>query len=163
MSRSLRLPPRPGGLVRVALRAPAGLYWLRVGWLLGHRFLLLTHCGRVSGRTYRTVIEVVRYDRTMRESVVLAGFGAHSDWYRNLQARPATWVTTGGSRYVPEQRFLTVEEGYDVLTDYERRNGVLARYFLGRMYGYDGSDAARRGLARLLPMVAFRPAPAHNA
>lgn len=160
MTSALKLPGRPRGAVRLALRAPALLYRLRLGWLLGHRFLLLTHRGRTSGRIYRAVIEVVRYDRATRESVVLAGFGAGSDWFRNLHAHPALQVCTGASCSVPEQRFLSVDEGYAVLSDYERRNGWLVRYFLGRMYGYDGSDASRRKLAELLPMVAFRPSAA---
>jgi hypothetical protein len=36
-------PPR--GLARLAFRLPIWLYRLRLGWLLGDRFLLLTHIG----------------------------------------------------------------------------------------------------------------------
>lgn len=72
------------------LRAPAALYDHNLGWLFGHRMLRLTHTGRGSGRSYRTVLEVFGIDRTKREVFVLVGFGPSSDWYRNIQARPAT-------------------------------------------------------------------------
>ena len=54
-------PPR--GLLRFLLRLPIWLYQLHLGFLLGHRFLLLTHTGRRSGLLRRTVVEVVSYDR----------------------------------------------------------------------------------------------------
>jgi deazaflavin-dependent oxidoreductase (nitroreductase family) len=60
-----------------------GLYDRHLGWLLGHRFVQLTHVGRRSGRRYRTVLEVVEYDRSVPEFVV-SGFGRRSDWLRNL-------------------------------------------------------------------------------
>lgn len=57
---------RPRGLVKRLLRLPALLYERDLGWLLGHRFLLLTHRGRTSGRTYRTVLEVLQFDPATR-------------------------------------------------------------------------------------------------
>jgi len=38
----------PRGLVRLAFRAPIWLYRAHLGWLLGYRFVLLTHTGRKS-------------------------------------------------------------------------------------------------------------------
>ena len=65
--------PKPTGIVRVAFRLPVYLYRANLGWLLGHRGLLLTHRGRKSGRVYQTVLEVIRYDPATCESVVLSG------------------------------------------------------------------------------------------
>jgi hypothetical protein len=72
---SASLPPRPRGLVRIAVRLPILLYWLGLGWLLGHRFLLLTHRGRVSGQVRHTVLEVIRHDRAA--DAVLAWYERH--------------------------------------------------------------------------------------
>ncbi len=156
MSYQPRIPRRPQGALRAILRAPIMIYNGHMGWLLGHRFLMLTHRGRTSGRIYRTVLEVARYDPQTRESVVASGF-ANTDWYRNLQAHPALEVMTGRLRYTPEQRFLNEEERYAVLIEYERRHKALARVGFRLMYGFDGTDAGRRALAEALPMVAFRP------
>ena len=64
---------RPGPIVRRLLRAPGLLYDWHAGWLLGHRFLRLTHLGRRSGRRYRTMLEVVGTGQAPGEVVVVAG------------------------------------------------------------------------------------------
>lgn len=147
----------PSGLLRRALAAPRWLYRLRLSWLLGHRFLLLTHQGRRTGRRYRSMVEVISYDPRTRESVVLSGWGDRADWYRNIRATPAIEVETGGHRYVPEQRFLPPEETYCVMQGYLRRNpwaaGIVTR-LLGLRF--DDSPTDRTHLPTLRA-VAFRP------
>src|SRR5437016_1734775 len=80
---------RPGRLLRPLLRMPVRLYDWRLGWLLGHRFLLLEHTGRRTGRAYKTVLEVVEYRPDTRAAVVVSGFGANVDWLRNIGAPDA--------------------------------------------------------------------------
>jgi deazaflavin-dependent oxidoreductase (nitroreductase family) len=113
---------RPTGALRLAFRLPIYLYRLGLGQLLGHRFMLLTHLGRRTGRVYQTALEVVRYDPSLRETVVASGWGERSDWYRNQKAHPALEIRTGRERYAPEQRFLTPEGVYREIVDYERRH-----------------------------------------
>lgn len=156
--------PRPGPMLRRVLRAPAVLYDHDLGWLLGHRLLRLTHTGRRSGRSYRTVLEVIGIDRTNREVFVLVGFGTNSDWYRNIQAAPAAEIALGRDRFRAAHRILDEREAVEVLADYERRNRwimPIVRRGLSWIAGwrYDGSSAARQRLARQLPIVAFRPVP----
>ena len=149
---------RPTGALRLAFCLPIYLYRLGLGQLLGHRFMLLTHRGRRSGRVYQTALEVVRYDPSLRETVVASGWGERSDWYRNLEAHPALEIRTGRERYAPEQRFLTPEEVYREIVDYERRHPWAVR-IVPSLLGFrlDGSDAARRAFANSVRMVAFRP------
>lgn len=156
--RILRPGSRPTGILRFALRLPAHLYRYDLGWLLGHRFLLLTHRGRKSGLLRRTVLEVVLYDPTTRESVVVSGWGDRSDWYRNIRAAPALEVQTGCERYVPEQRFLTPEEGYAAITGYAVRHPLAVRV-VALLFGYriTRSEADRRAFVGSCPLVAFRP------
>jgi deazaflavin-dependent oxidoreductase (nitroreductase family) len=140
------------------LRLPVCLYYLHLGWLLGHRFLLLTHKGRKTGRARQTVLEVVLYEPTTRESVVVSAWGAKADWYRNLLEGPAIEVRTGRERYTPVQRFLTPEEAYAAFVDYELRHPWAARVF-AKLFGYPvgGSEAARRTFVEPMRLVAFRP------
>lgn len=158
MQSSRTPPPRPTGLKRLLFKAPVLLYRAGLGWLLGHRFLLVVHRGRKSGRQRYTVLEVLRFDPATRESVVTAAYGEASDWYRNIRTQPALEVRTGFDRYTPEQKFLDTEEAYAALTDYERRHPTAFRLIV-RALGltYDGSEAQRRELAELFRMVAFRP------
>lgn len=137
---------------------PRLLYRLHLGWLLGRHFLMLTHQGRKSGKPHETVLEVVRYDPRTRESVVLSAYGDRSDWYRNIQARPALQVRTGSERYAPLQRRLDPDETYAALAAYRRRYGPLLTRFLRYMgYAYTGKDDELRAIAGQAHAMAFRP------
>ena len=156
---------RPGPVLRRVLRAPAMLDHWKLGWLLGRRFLVLTHIGRHSGRRHRTVLEVIGVEPAAGEVMVMAGFGRSSDWYRNLRAQEATEVVVGRRRFRPVHRELDEQAAARVLAEYERRNRWLSPVIhrvLGALVGwrYDGSEEARRRLVRELPIVAFRPAEA---
>ncbi len=154
-------PKKPGPLVRRLLQAPSALYRHGLGWLLGRRFMMLTHIGRRSGRVYRTVLEVVSCDKPCSEVVVVAGFGRSADWYRNVQANPLVEVAIGRDRFRAVGRQLDEDESVAKLADYERRNWWIApvvRWMLSWLVGwrYDGSEPARRKLSQQLPLVAFR-------
>ena len=155
-------PSPPGGVLRWLLRAPVHLYRAGLGWLLGHRFLLLVHRGRRSGRRYETVLEVVRYDAASRESVVVAGWGRRTGWLHNVDAGRAVEVRTARQRFVPAIRHLPTDEAVEVVAGYERANRFIApivRGVLSRLVGwrYDGSPAGRRRLVEQLPLLGFRP------
>lgn len=151
---------RPRGVLRLLLRLPIYLYRLDLGWLLGRRFLLVTHRGRKTGLLRQAVVEVIHYDPQTQESIVLAALGERADWYRNIQASPALDVQTGRSRYVPQHRVLTTDEAYATWTAFERVHPVESRVadvILG--WSYDHTPAGRRDLARTIRLVAFRPVP----
>jgi deazaflavin-dependent oxidoreductase (nitroreductase family) len=151
-------PAQPRGLLRWGYRLPIALYRLHLGWLLGHRFLLLVHRGRASGQMHRTVLEVVSYDPATRESAVVSAYGERADWYRNIQAHSPLVVQTGRDEYTPRFRLLDPDERLVALRAYQRRYprafGAVMR-FLG--HDYDGSEAGLRALADTVVMVAFRP------
>ncbi len=156
---SLRWPrSKPTGVSRLAFRLPLYLYRFGLGWLLGHRFLLLTHFGRKTGLLHQTVLEVFLYDSTNRESVVVSAWGEKADWYRNLQKTPAVEVQTGRERYRLVQRFLSPEEVYAALARYERRH-PWAAWIFAKLFGYPlgGSEATRRAFTGSVTQVAFRP------
>jgi len=149
-------------VARTMFKAPAKLYEHDLGWLLGKRFLCLTHVGRKSGREYRTVLEVIALRPEDDEVLAIAGLGPSSDWYRNLQAAPAVEVAFGRRRFAPAHRVLDETEAAAAIAGYERRNVLLRpilRPVLSKLLGwrYDGSGPARLRMARELPIVAFRP------
>lgn len=151
---------RPTGILWLVFRAPVYLYHLGLGRLFGHRFLLFVHQGRKSGLLRETVLEVIRYDPTTRESIVLSGRGEKSDWYRNIEESPALEVRTGHERYVPAQRFLDPVENHEVISEYARRHPLVLRLFAKVFrFGYplNGTQEERREFARSLRLVAFHP------
>jgi hypothetical protein len=49
----VRQPAPPHGVLRALLSLPVHLYHARLGFLLGHRFLLLVHTGRRTGGGFK--------------------------------------------------------------------------------------------------------------
>jgi deazaflavin-dependent oxidoreductase (nitroreductase family) len=148
--------------VRWLLRAPARLYDWNLGWLLGHRFVRLTHVGRRSGRRYHTMLEVIGTGSERNEVIVVAGLGSSADWYRNIQVHSAVEIAIGGTRFRPLWRVLDQSEAVTTLADYERRHRwaspvvwLVLSWLVG--WTYDGSEDARRRLAAQLPLIAFWP------
>jgi deazaflavin-dependent oxidoreductase (nitroreductase family) len=158
-------PAPPKGILGWLLSLPVYLYRAHLGFLLGHRFLVLVHEGRRTGRRRETPLEVVRYDRVKREAVVVAGWGSKTQWLHNLEAGLGREVWIGRDRFVPAVRFLEVDEAMAVIERYERHSGLpkaVVRAVISRLLGwrYDGSPTARRRAVEQLPVVGLRPAPA---
>ena len=144
------------------LRLPIYLYHWHLGPLFGHRFLLLTHIGRRTGKRRQTVLEVVEYRKEVPEAVVLSGFGRDSDWLLNIQANPNEEVAIGAEHFPASHRVLSENEAVEVLKGYEYRNRFIApivRRALSWLAGwpYHGTDNDRHRLAHQFPLLAFRP------
>ena len=155
----------PSRWLRRLAQLPLVLYQLRLGRLLGNRFLVVVHRGRRTGTLYRTLVEVVRWDPVRGEAIVASGWGERASWYRNLLAAPAAEVWLAGERVVPEQRFLELDERVEVLRDYRLAHPRATR-IIGRLLGLDAGEDALRAAAERLPMVAFHAQegrPVHRA
>ena len=148
----------PGRLVLAVFRLPLHLY--RRGWgrLLGHTFLLFVHAGRKTGTPHQSTAMVLKLDGTTKEAVIFSAWGPNSDWVRNLHVQPALQVQIGGVSFVPEQRFLSDDEAFKVVTDFRRHHPWRVR-FATMVLGWDDlrSEGAVRAFVRARPFVAFRP------
>jgi deazaflavin-dependent oxidoreductase (nitroreductase family) len=148
----------PRGLARLAFRLPIWLYHLRLGWLLGDRFLMLTHIGRKTGQRRQTVLEVVRHDRATGDYIIASGWGERADWFCNIQKNPSVLVASGGRRWEAVAERLPVTEAADELCDYARRHPYAVRALSRLMIGETlcGSTEDCRRLAEHMPMVMLR-------
>jgi deazaflavin-dependent oxidoreductase (nitroreductase family) len=153
--------PRPARWAKAVFEAPNWLYEHGLGWTLGGRFLAVQHIGRRTGRTLTTVLEVVVHDPTTDERIVASAYGRTANWYRNLQEHPATLVRTGRTEFVPEQRFLTAEEGREVAERFGREHRLEARVgprvmaAIGAVPAGTFDDPVE--MFASFPMVGFRP------
>ncbi len=148
---------KPSRLLIPIFKLPLVLYRLRLGWLFGHRFVLLTHVGRRSGKTRQTILALLHFDTRTKEIMAISAWSA-SEWYKNIQACPALQVETGFTRYAPAQRFLTTEEIALLFEEYRRARPIFSR-IVCRIPGWkwDSSHEEVLELARTLRGVAFRP------
>jgi deazaflavin-dependent oxidoreductase (nitroreductase family) len=149
-------PPR--GLNRILWRLPIGLYRVRLGWLLGSHFLLLTHTGRKSGQPRYVTLEVMRHDKATNTYFAAAGFGKKSDWYLNLQKTPQAEIQIGFRSLKVEAHQLPLEKAEREVLEYGRRHPIILQ-MLTRILGvpFDGTEEGLRILTRSVPIVAFSP------
>ncbi len=149
----------PRGLLRFGLRLPVWLYRLRLGRLLGQRFVMITHTGRKSGRRHQTVLEVVRYDPATGIVVVASGWGKKADWFRNVLKTPAVTVHIGHRRFEAVAARLTVEAAADELCDYAAHHPdafrQLTRLMIGAQPGDETVDCV--AMAGIVPLVSLTP------
>ncbi|MHB8680863.1 MAG: nitroreductase family deazaflavin-dependent oxidoreductase [Acidimicrobiales bacterium] len=152
----------PGPVLARLFRLPVLVYRLRGGWLLGHRFLLLTHVGRRTGTRHQTVLEVVQYNPASSEAVVMSGFGRSAQWLKNLEAGRAAHVTIGRRSFDARYRRLDANEAMIAFAEYERRNR-WARPIVHRVlswllgWHYSGSPTDLSKLVDQLPLIVLSP------
>jgi deazaflavin-dependent oxidoreductase (nitroreductase family) len=155
-------PPR--GLARLLFRLPIWLYRAHLGWVYGHRFMLLTHTGRKSGRPRQTFLEVLEYERASNTHLVFAGWGKQSDWVRNIEKNPQVTINAGHTRYRAHATRLEPEAAERAIVTFAKRNPLAIR-MIPRLMGYrlDGTEADFQALARMSIVYAFRPEDAPGA
>lgn len=149
--------PKPKGVTRFLVRFPIFLYRIHLGWIFWHRCLLLTHVGRKTGKIRRNVVEVFWYDKNRRESFVASAWGNKSDWYLNIKKNNPISVLTGGERYVPSFRTLSIDEAQSVLKSFSTKHKRESNFFLNSFFPSERNQMAFEDLSKILPIVAFRP------
>ena len=149
-------PPR--GLARLLFRLPIWSYRIHLGWVFGHRFLLLNHTGRKSGLPRQTFLEVLDYDRDSNTHIVFAGWGKQSDWVCNIVKNPQVTINASHTRFPAYATRLEPEAAERAIIDYAKRNPLAIRV-IPRLMGYrlNGTEADFRALARMGIVYAFRP------
>lgn len=148
---------------RLLMRAPIPLLRLRLGWMLGNRFLLLETRGRRSGRRRWTALEIPLRDPP--DTWYLAsGWGPESDWYRNVAARPFATATIGFRRFECAVDVVGPDASAGLMARYAREH-PRAALALASAVGWDIDDHApdwHRLGRHDVPWVALRrrrPAP----
>ena len=149
--------PKPPAFISKFFKLPLFLYRLRLGWVFGKRFMVVTHVGRRSGKVYRSVLAVLAFDPITREIKAVSPWRT-SNWFNNIQATPALEVETAGVRYAPRQRFLGPEEIAAAFIELRRQRPIFSR-MIARIPGWkiDSTDEEFVELARTLRGVAFEP------
>lgn len=106
---------------RPLMRAPIWIYRARLGWILGHRMLLLEHIGRTSGKRREVVLEVFG-EPTQGTFLVVSGFGGRAQWFRNVLAHDRVRVTIGRHGPRPARaRIVSQSEADEALQAYAAR------------------------------------------
>lgn len=131
----MQFPSPPRGLQAIPWRLPIYLYRVRLGWILGNRFLLLRHKGRISGIDRFAVLEIIHRQPEEASYYVVSGFGPYSDWYQNILQHSTVEIQIGNKRSPAQARQLEISEAGKVLLAYAAKNpGSLKA--LSKVMGY---------------------------
>ncbi|MBC8504910.1 MAG: nitroreductase family deazaflavin-dependent oxidoreductase [Anaerolineales bacterium] len=156
---SQTLPDPPRGIRAILWRLPIWFYRLKLGWMFGHRALLLTHIGRVSGMPRQAMLEVVQYDEDTNTHYVASGFGEQADWYRNIINNPEVTIQVAGKEISVIAKRLSTQEAAEIFSEYHRRH-PKALHGLGKLIGYAIPENEADMLAFFrdnVPLIAFQP------
>lgn len=143
----------PKGVSRLLFRAPIWLYRAHLGFLMGHRLVMIEHIGRKSGQVRRTVLEVVL---TEDDAIyVAAAWGAKAQWLQNLKANPRVKVHLGKLRCESSAQVLEQAEALRVMTEYSLAHPKalkgLSRFILDEPG--DTLDVQVQNISDLVPFV----------
>lgn len=143
------------GLLRTRwlVRAPVWLYRAHLGTLLGSRFVMLEHTGRITGARRRVVLEVAA--RPVPGTwLVVSGFGSRAQWFRNIRADPRVRVYAGSRPPAPATaRVLPPDQATAVLGIYAARHPRAWSAMAPVLHDTLGRPEA--GIDSVLPVVAL--------
>jgi deazaflavin-dependent oxidoreductase (nitroreductase family) len=115
---------KPRGLLRWLFRVPVWMFRLGLGGFMPW-WIMLTTVGRKSGIPRRAVVDIVQRDGD--KIYIVAGYGRHADWVRNLKANPSLKGQIGWSKFDAEAVFLEEADKSAFLLDLYRRRPTYAR------------------------------------
>jgi len=114
--------PLPSRLARFNKRVTNRVARRVAGWMPG--LGIVTHVGRVSGRPYRTPVNVFR---SGKRCVFALTYGSGTDWVRNVRAAGRCTVRT-------RRRDVTLTDPELVVDPTRRLVPVLVRWILGLLH-----------------------------
>jgi len=139
--------------VRWIVRSPISVYRARMGLVFGPRLLMLEHTGRTTGARRYVVLEIVGHPHH-GTYVVVSGFGAKAQWYRNVRADPSVRIWLGSHRPAPATaRPLDKDEAATTLAAYAARHPrawAALKPIFETTLGTDTGDQQAK-----LPLIAF--------
>jgi deazaflavin-dependent oxidoreductase (nitroreductase family) len=151
-------------VLRGFVKYPTRIYRGRLAKVLaGRRELLLTTTGRKSGLPRTTPLNFITMNGAY---VVAAGWGTHSDWYRNLLADPEVVVQVGKRRFAARAHLVEEPETQkELVGQLVSRSWHLSkplrpvRWFLRTVFSYDHDAVVTRAIEHpeLLPVVRLVP------
>ena len=154
----MKFPDPPRGLKSIPWRIPILFYKLGLGWMLGSRFLLLTHTGRKTGKVRQNVLEIIHHSSENHSYYVVSGFGTRSHWYQNIKQDPRVRIQVGSNCMAADSQRLEPDEAENIFLSYTQNNPQSIRG-LAKLLGYDIVHTAEgyRAFSREIPLIRFTP------
>ena len=150
-------PDPPRGIKAIPFRAPIWMFRTGLGWIMGSRFLLLTHIGRKTGLPRQTVLEIINESPDRQVYTVVSGFGSKSQWYKNIIHNPKVKIQVGTKKFQALARRLDPDQAEKVFQDYIQRfprGFQTLAYLIG--YQIEHTEEGYRKFSRQIPIIQFK-------
>ncbi len=132
----MRFPNPPRGLKAIPWRMPILFYKLGLGWMLGSRFLLLSHTGRKSGKIRQNVLEIIHHSPENHAYYVVSGFATRSHWYQNIKKDPRVTIQVGSNHMAADAQRVEPDEAEKIIFAYAQNNRQSIRWLV-KILNYD--------------------------
>jgi deazaflavin-dependent oxidoreductase (nitroreductase family) len=148
----------PSGVTRWLFRLPLSFYKLGFGWMLGSRFVQMTHTGRVTGKIREVVLEVIKQGEMNGVYYVVAAWGERADWFQNIKANPQIEYRVAREHFGGHAEVIAREEAEIIFVEYGERHPRMLQGLM-RTVGFriERDEKSYRALAEYLPIVKLVP------
>ena len=154
----MKFPDPPRGLKSIPWRMPILIYKLGLGWIMGSKFLLLSHTGRKTGETRQTVLEIIHYSPENHSYYVVSGFGTRSHWYQNIKQNPRVTIQVGSHRMQAVAQRLEPDEAENIFLAYTQKYPQSIR-LLAKIMNYNivHTPEGYQAFGREIPLIHLTP------
>jgi deazaflavin-dependent oxidoreductase (nitroreductase family) len=129
------------------------------GWerLIGAQWMLITTIGRKTGKRRETMVDVMDYDKANDTFYIEAAYGAHADWYKNIQSNPIFEAQVGRRKFKARAGALSTEGAGELLVQFYRQKPAYTRSVMAIAgMKFNGEDELRE-LGKNLTLLAVKP------
>ena len=121
---------QPNRFLKFFFKVPVWLHKMGFGgWerLVGAQWMLITTIGRKTGKRRDVMVDVMDYDKATNTYYIEAAYGAHADWYRNMQSNPIFEAQVGRRKFKARAGVLSTEGAGDMLVQFYRHKPAYTR------------------------------------
>jgi len=151
---------QPNRLLKFFFKVPVWIHKMGFGgWerLIGAQWMLITTTGRKTGKRRKTMVDVMDHDKTTDTYYIEAAYGAHADWYKNIQSNPIFEAQVGRRKFKARAGALTNEGAGEMLVQFYRQKPAYTRSVMA-MAGMKFKDEDElRVIGKDLTLLAVKP------
>ena len=154
------LEKRPSGLLRFFFKVPLFMHKIGLGgWerLIGAQWMLLITTGRKTGKRRETLVDVMDYDKVTDTYYIEAAYGAHADWFKNIQANPLFEAQVGRRKFTAQAEILNEGDTGEMLVQFFRRKPDYTRSVMAMVSMKFKDEEELRTLGKNLTLLAVQP------
>ncbi|MHB8777953.1 MAG: nitroreductase family deazaflavin-dependent oxidoreductase [Anaerolineales bacterium] len=151
---------RPNRLLKFFFKVPVWFHNMGFGgWerLIGAQWMLIATAGRKTGKRREVMVDVMDYNKAADTYYIEAAYGAHADWFRNLQSNPIFEAQVGRRKFKARAGALSNEGAGEMLVQFYRRKPAYTRSVMAMAGMKFKNEDDLRAIAKNITLLAVKP------